>query len=695
MSTAGPAAPPVSPSHEDPVVRGASELIGGPPGRHAVVGARRGWWTPLRVLLALVVVACCLGYAQKAACRDTRNWSEESQYTSMCYSDVVALYSQEGLREGKIPYLDYPTEYPPLIGATMALASAFAGLGSAQEPVYRTENGQQVVDHYTIDGRSALFYDLTALLFLIAAGVTVVLIARTAGERRPWDAALFALAPALVLHLLTNWDMVALVFATAAIYAWSRRAPTAAGVLLGLAVTSKLYPALFLVALGALCLRTGRLRAFARTVVATVITIIAVMLPLWLVAGYFDGETKVYDGILQTMVAGGDWVGMLDGSADGAHNALTRFYELNQQRPADWDSIAFALQWLATEHDPRWFGGAHLAIAAVVALGLAVVAGLLLRDRLLRALAGEDERATAAGTTAATAGAAGADGAQRWRRSARPVLLAAAGCWSVVALGAPVLLTAIRDHGLPVGVLNTVTAAALIVAVLAIVALCLLAPRRPRLPQVLFLLVVAFLLTNKVFSPQYTLWLLPLVALARPKWRMFLVWQVTEAYVLFTRFMHFVYNDTQGADGVNRGWFVGAITLRDLALLVLAALVVREILRPELDVVRASGLDDPAGGILDGAPDHPAVTRAVDRVLERLRLRRPAALATAGGPAAGSSAWAAGPDGPGAAPTSGRPGDLFRPSQRSRSAAAGATDDPWPGADATPAGGRGEAEPPG
>nr|MDT0663868.1 hypothetical protein [Micromonospora sp. DSM 115978] len=138
---------------------------------------------------------------------------------------------------------------------------------------------------------------------------------------------------------------------------------------------------------------------------------------------------------------------------------------------------------------------------------------------------------------------------------------------------------------------------------LGVVALCWFAPRRPRVPQVFFLVIVAFLVTNKVFSPQYTIWLLPLVALARPRWRMFLVWQLTEAAVLGTRFLHFIHNDTAGADGIDRGWFVGAVLLRDAALCVLAGLVIREILRPELDVVRASGVDDPAGGVLDGAPD--------------------------------------------------------------------------------------------
>nr|MDT0667404.1 hypothetical protein [Micromonospora sp. DSM 115978] len=140
-------------------------------------------------------------YAQKAPCRDTRNWSEGYQYTRMCYSDVVALFGQEGLSEGKVPYLDYPTEYPPLIGAVMQVGSLVAGLAPGAEPEYRTdENGQEVFDGYSIDLRTAVFYDITFLIFLVAALVAVVCTALTAGTRRVWDAALFALAPALALH---------------------------------------------------------------------------------------------------------------------------------------------------------------------------------------------------------------------------------------------------------------------------------------------------------------------------------------------------------------------------------------------------------------------------------------------------------------------------------------------------------------
>src|SRR4051794_16589457 len=57
----------VVPSWTEPLVATASTVVGGPLGRHALVGRSR-FWTPLRVLLLLAVVALALGWFGKAPC---------------------------------------------------------------------------------------------------------------------------------------------------------------------------------------------------------------------------------------------------------------------------------------------------------------------------------------------------------------------------------------------------------------------------------------------------------------------------------------------------------------------------------------------------------------------------------------------------------------------------------------------------
>src|SRR5262249_23085805 len=79
-----------------------------------------------------------------------------------------------------------------------------------------------------------------------------------------------------------------------------------------------------------------------------------------------------------------------------------------------------------------------------------------------------------------------------------------------------------------VSALNLMSLGAFVVACAAIAVLALTAPRRPRLAQLIFLTTAAFLLTNKVWSPQYVVWLVPLAVLARPKIVGYLVWQVAE-----------------------------------------------------------------------------------------------------------------------------------------------------------------------
>ena len=449
--------PLVLPSADDPVVAGAVGAVGGPPGRHAHTGRR--WLTPVRVVVLLTLVTCALGFWQKTPCRSPGNWVEDYQYTRACYMDTLPLYSVEKLSEGQLPYLDHETlEYPVLIGGIMALAA-------------------EVVEPLEPSRRPRAFVDVTILLMTAGAVVVAATTARLAG-RRPWDAAMFALAPGLLLAGFINWDLAAAALVGLGLLAWARRRPVLAGIALGLGIATKLYPVVLLVPLVALCLRTRQWRAGAATVLAAAGAWLAVNLPIML----------------------------------AAPEAWRHFYEFSQQRGADWGSLWYLMQSVRGPLD----GG---------------------------------------------------------------------------------LVTGETPH-----VLNTSATLATLVLLAAVALLALLAPRRPRLPQVMFLALAAFLLCNKVWSPQFVIWILPLAVLARPRWRAFLAWQATEVLAFFG-IWYFLIHVSDPGKGIGEPWYFGSVLLRDAALLALCALVVREILHPELDVVRRDGEDDPAGGVLDGAPD--------------------------------------------------------------------------------------------
>lgn len=492
----------VAPSREDPLVEASAGLAGGAYGRHAV-GRSAWWWTPIRAVLVLTVLTSVLGFLAKAPCR-TNAWSDEYQYTRLCYTDVFALYYAERLGDRvtpgsdarlSVPYRDHPVEYPAVIGGLMWAAAEVTNALHPDDP--------SVVDGTVVDDRSKTFFDVTALMLAIAALATTWAVARLAGRRRVWDAAMFALAPSLFFHAYTNWDLAAVALATLAMVAWNSKrlgsfAPVVAGAFIGVATATKLYPVLFLVGLLFLCWRAARMRDWLLCAGASLLAFVVAYLPALLLSRNFpfpNAECETGESL-----EGYLW-----------------FWKLNTTRGADWDSLWFQLE----------------------------------------------------------------------RARGSPLDSPACG-------QAPVWL-------------NFGVALSTVVVIGAVGLLVLAARRRPRLPQVLFLLVAGFLLVNKVYSPQYVLWLVPLAVLARPRWRMFLVWQATELLLVVARFFFFVGNDAaineRPAEGIPIDAFFITVWLRDLALIALMALVVREVLRPEEDVVRRDGEDDPAGGVLDGSDD--------------------------------------------------------------------------------------------
>lgn len=284
---AGPDA--ISPSQDDPVVRGLSEAIGGPLGRRA----RRRPHGPATIglLLLMAVITLSLAWWQKEPCL-THPWAAEYQYTRACYSDVYALYGAEGLAAHQVPYAQTPVEYPVVIGGLMQVASLVAQRFPAR-------------DGYLV------FFDASAVILAAAGLLVVYTTARLAGARRTWDAAMVACAPVLIMHAYTNWDLAAAGLAGAGMLAWARRRPWWAGVFFGLGAATKLYPLLLLVPLVILCARERKLAQVARTIAATVIAWVVIDVPVWV-----------------------------------SHPAnFGRFWSLNRSRAADWDTI-----WLILQH---------------------------------------------------------------------------------------------------------------------------------------------------------------------------------------------------------------------------------------------------------------------------------------------------------------------------------------------------------
>lgn len=488
------------PSRTDFLGAAFADAVGGPVGRHALIGRAR-LMTPVRVMFAIGLVFLALGWSTKAACLQSTgtgpgdqrvaNWDNQRAYYELCYSDTVPLYGAELLNQGKFPYKSswiendatgaaqtrydgQPAvrymEYPVLTGVyqyvSMALAKTYTALSK--------------VAPLPVIAEVVMFFDVAAFGLALAWLATVWATAGLAG-RRVWDAALVAASPLVIFQIFTNFDALATAFATGGLLAWARRKPVVAGVLIGLGAAAKLYPLLFLGPMLVLGIRTGRLGALARTAAAAVVTWLLVNLPVLLLFP----------------------------------RGWSEFFRLNTRRGDDMDSLY----------------------------------------NVVKSLTG-------------------------WR-GFDPRL----GFWE------------------PPVVLNAVVAVLFVVCCAAIAYIAFTAGRRPRVAQLAFLVVAAFLLTNKVWSPQFSLWLVPLAVLALPHRRILLAWMTIDALVWVPR-MYDLYGNPNRS--LPQQFFTTTVLLRDIAVVTLCALVIRQIYRPDEDLVRWGGrVDDPVGGPFDRAPDAP------------------------------------------------------------------------------------------
>lgn len=457
----------VHPTADDPVVTGLSESVGGPVGTRV---GRHPWWTPVRVVLALTAVCMALGMLQKQDCYQDTWQHDTSRYTHMCYSDLPYLYTGRGFAELNWPYSDDEQvrdrfevmEYPVGI-SYWAWGTAWVTHWLNGSPDLEGRYGASVGDVAAspeVLRETRIFVIVNAIGFAVLALLSAWLLAGV-NRRRPWDAALFALSPALLLTGLVNWDLLAVVLVAGTLWAWARDRPVLTGVLIGLGTAAKLFPLFLLGGVLVICLRQGRVRDLLRTTLAAALAWVAANLP------------AVMTGPEQWKV----------------------FWSFNSDRGADLGSVWLLVQQvLDTTGDPFAFDPHTINVGS-------------------------------------------------W-------LFFAAWCLGVLVLG-------------------------------------LTAPTTPRLAQLGFLVVVGFLLVNKVYSPQYVLWLLPLAVIARPRWRDLLVWQAGEV-AYFAAVWWYLGGFLAPASGGDAGFYWAAILLRVAAELYLVAMVVRDIRSPRHDPVRVA-----------------------------------------------------------------------------------------------------------
>lgn len=147
--------------------------------------------------------------------------------------------------------------------------------------------------------------------------------------------------------------------------------------------------------------------------------------------------------------------------------------------------------------------------------------------------------------------------------------------------------------------------------------------QRPRLAQLMFLIVTVFILVNKVYSPQFVLWLIPLIALALPNWRDFLIFSAVEV-LHFWAVWGYLSGQTSGFESqhlMDENIYLGAVALHITALIYLMIRVIVDMYDPVNDPVRNSldeanhlllPTDDPVGADFDGAKDLFVLRRKVN-----------------------------------------------------------------------------------
>ena len=447
------------PSRADGFLRQFTALIGGPLGRHADPGrVTPGFFTVERVLILLTALGSLLMLLAKNPCR-IHGWAGANPYQYACYSDWVPLFGARGFAEN--PWVPFSAgaefEYPVLMSSLASLVASWVPEG--------------------LERRSLFYFDLNLVLVMALWMALVIMTFKMCG-RRPWDAAMVAIAPGIILAGSINWDLWAVALLAAGLLAFACRHPALAGVLIGLGAATKIYPFFVLGAILVIAVRTGKLKVFWATGGAAAATWLAVNLPYAL----------------------------------AFPSSFEHFFKFSSDRGAGLSSF-----WHIWNIAARNTGALpELDAHTISRLGL---------------------------------------------------VLFFACCAGIAVLG-------------------------------------LAAKRTPRLGSLAFLIIASFVMVNKVYSPQFIVWLIPLFVLALPRWGDFTAWMLVETAHFYGLWF---YLDSGRVDDVHKSFpetgYVVLVLAHMIMLGYLMFQVARSVLDDRHDPVRRVGQHDPLAGMFAGAAD--------------------------------------------------------------------------------------------
>ncbi|WP_313812487.1 glycosyltransferase 87 family protein [Glutamicibacter sp.] len=469
------------PSRADGFLRQFTAVIGGPLGRHSDPGrVSPGFFTVQRVLIIMTVIGSLLMLLAKNPCR-INGWGGNNAYIYACYSDWVPLFSARGFADNPwIPFsADAQFEYPVLMSTVASAVASIVPQGAAN--------------------RSLIYFDMNLILVAILWIITVLCTMRMAG-RRPWDAAMVAIAPGIILAGSVNWDMWAVTLLALGMLSFARGRTVLAGILIGLGAAMKIYPFFVLGAILVLAIRTGKLKTFWVTGGTAALTWVVVNLPYAL----------------------------------AYPESFKHFFTFSSERGAGFSSLWHVWNLIAAKTE---------------------VLGVFQAQQISRL----------------------------------GLVLFFICCAGVLLLG-------------------------------------LLAKQRPRLGSLAFLIVASFVMFNKVYSPQFIVWLVPLFVLALPRWKDFLIWMLVEVAHFYSVWY---YLDSLNAENAQKAFpesgYIIAVIVHMLMLAYLMYLVVYSVIDPRRDPIRAVGQDDPIAGPFAGAQDKFTLRRWFFKDRDSEREKEPAA----------------------------------------------------------------------